>query len=393
MIRKTVYRFVLVVLGVAVTAFGDVVILESGDRVEGEIVSETPAEVLIKRTYKTGIKFTEKIERSKIARIEKGEVEASVSAPVSATAHSRPAASQPVALSDAEKKELLDNALARWGKQDYAAAGTALSKLINGSSRAELDRMSKETVEKSIELSLADMAAEAHLQAAIARSKGQGLTLPFVTEYERPSLVPRLIDAYDEALKKPVSIEPAPAKPVAKPKSKTPRPKPGEQAAAPAPEPVPASQPAGKPLAELLKDTGPFTGTHEEVTAITRQIRFAASLLTARVHYDSEYKTNPEVKKDLDNQKKQLADLQRKVSGKTVEGAAKEPKGKSGTAGGAQQPAHGVGPAGHAGAQTEEQQSEKASKQAQKLVKKLNSEMAGEEGGGQGNDNESEQNK
>jgi len=302
------------VLGLAVAATGDVIILQNGDRIEGEIVSETPSEVMIKRMYKPGIKYTAKIERGQIARIEKGPSEPSESAQ---TAAPRSQTSQPAELTDAERKELLKTALAHWEKKDYAAVGTTLSRLINGSMKADLNRMSKDLEERA-QVSLGDMAAEAHLQAAIIRSRGSSVTLPYVTEYERPYLVPRLIAAYQEALNKPIRVE-IPTKPAPKSAVKPTKPKPGE------PEPPPDIPPTSQPeaptfeLIRLLETPGSFNGTREEAAAVSRQVRFASSLLTARMRYDGDYKSKPEIRDEIKKEQGRLAALQRELSGKPPE--------------------------------------------------------------------------
>lgn len=306
----------LAVLGLAVAASGDVIILQNGDRIEGEIISETTSEVMIKRVYKAGIKYTDRIERGLIARIEKGPSEATGSAQ---TAPSQAQPTQPAELTDAERKELLATALAHWEKKDYAGAGATLSRLINGSMKTDLNRMSKE-VEERVQVSLGDMAAEAHLQAAIIRSRGSSVTLSYITDYERPYLVPRLISAYQEALKKPIRVEP-PTRPAQKSKTKSTKLKPGE--AEPPPDPAPpASQPEA-PTFELAKlldaPAGPFNGTREEAAAISRQIRFASSLLAARMRYDGAYKTNPAVRDEIKKEQERLAALQKDLFGKPTE--------------------------------------------------------------------------
>ena len=351
MAKRWTSWLVVGVLGLAVAASADVVVLQNGDRIEGEIVSETPTEVLVKRTYKnSSIKFTEKIERSRIARIEKGESNADTSSATASAASSRPASSQPVALSESEKKELLKKALASWEKKDYAATGMTLSRLINGSSRDELARMSKE-LEAGIEVSLGDMAAEAHLQAAIARSRGQNVSLLYVTDYEKPYLVPRLIEAYKEALQQSVSPEPPAGRSTpAKKTTKTTKGEPGYYAAPNPPseaaaggEPPAQSQPAARyfVLASLLDTPDKFDGNREEALAVAKHIRHLASMLLARTRYDNEYKSSTQVKDELKKERDRLTALQKVVLAKTGEAAtAKEARGR---------PAMGMPPTGQQG--------------------------------------------
>ncbi|HSW45100.1 MAG TPA: hypothetical protein VLM89_05970 [Phycisphaerae bacterium] len=338
--KVRIWGWMVVVLGAALVAGGDVVILRNGDRVEGEIVSESPAEVQIKRTFRGGIKFTEKIERSRIARIEKGESD-EASATASSVAEngpqSRPAASQPTVLTDADRKELLETALGRWEKQDYAAAGMALSRLINGTPSADLNQISRE-LEKRIELSLGDLAAEAHLQAAIVKARGQSVVLQYVTEYERPNLVPRLVQAYEAALAKPAGADLSTAHPAHSRGRSTAKPDPGrtghpagrqaggkqagkeEVKLDETPPAEPASQPAVT-LAGLLDNPESFTGDREQIIAVGRHIRHVMSLLSARTRYDNEYRRNPELREELRKERERLTALQKALQSKAGEAA------------------------------------------------------------------------
>jgi len=331
MIKRTMWVGMGLLLAAAVVASGDIVILQNGDRIEGEIVSESPSEVVIKRTFRSGIKFTDKIERSKIVRIEKsegGQEPSTATAASSESPESQPASSL-LTLTDADRKRLLDEAITHWEKQEYTNTGMLLSRLINASSTGELKELSAE-VEKRLNLSLGDMAAEAHLQAAITRSRGSSVTLQYVTEYEWSYLVPRLINTYEEAIKTPARLEStttahprAKTKTTAKTESPQGMPREDVPAAPESETPSPTSQPTvGPVIADYLDNPQTFTGDREQAIALARQIRFALSLLSARMRYDSDYRSKPEVREELLKEKNKLLALQKEVLAKTGEAAA-----------------------------------------------------------------------
>jgi len=215
--------------------------------------------------------------------------------------------------------------------------------------------MSKE-LEANNEMSLGDMAAEAHLQAAITRSRGQNVSLLYVTDYEKPYLVPRLIEAYKEALQQSVSPEapagrPTPAKMTKS--TKTTKGEPGHHAGPPgSPGQPPEGATVGEPpaqtqparsfvLASLLEAPDKFDGNREEALAVAKHIRHLASLLLARTRYDNEYKSSTQVKDELKKERDRLTALQKVVLAKTGEAAtAKEAKGR---------PAMGMPPTGQQG--------------------------------------------
>ena len=339
MTKRIPVWLVVGVLGFAVAACAEVVVLQNGDRIEGAIVSETPTEVLIKRAYKnSSIRFTDKIERSRIARIEKGPVENESAPATIATAATRPASSQPIALAESDRQDLLNRALALWEKKDYANAGMILSRLINGSPRDELARMSKE-LEGKIETSLGDMAAEAHLQVAITRSRGQSVALQYVTDYEKPYLVPRLTEAYKQALQQAVSPEPLPTRAVPARTTKTaksesgrrPGPQPGQEQAYntnPGAATAAQSQPAARSfvISDLLDKPQSFDGNREEAIAVGKHIRQVTSLLQYRMRYDADFRNNPAVRDDLRKEKDRLTALQRELLAKSGEASAMKEK-------------------------------------------------------------------
>jgi len=318
----------VLLLSLAAAGGADVVILRNGDRIEGEIVDTTPRQVSIRRVFKGGkIRYIDKIQRSNIARIEKkdGGTAPAPSGPTitppTATRPEQAASTQP-SLSPDERHQILTTALARWKKHEYAGAGVDLSRLINNSPHEQLPELSAE-VERKLDLSLADLAAETHLRAAIEKSKGHGVRLRFVTEYEKPALIPRLIDAYEDALTQKTRVEPSRHRdPRRKAPSKTPRGR------------LPATLPAdrldkGNAPAEQRKDSrGPgrayaiagyldrpreFEGGKEDARAFARQIRHAMGLLAERTRLDPEVKQSRSLRVELMRDKKRLLALHKAV--------------------------------------------------------------------------------
>lgn len=183
------------------SARADEIVLKNGDRLEGRIVSETADAVQIEMTFKQGdIRYTRTVERAKIAKVSKSETSATANpatGPKEDDDEDEPAPAERLTAQD--RQGLLDQALQRWGKQEYATAANLLSRAINGASPAELDRYSAK-VETEEELTLGDLLAECRLLGAIERTGGRAFRLSRVTEFEKPYLVPRLTNLYERCL-------------------------------------------------------------------------------------------------------------------------------------------------------------------------------------------------
>ena len=318
----------VLLLSLAAAGGADVVILRNGDRIEGEIVDETPAEVAIRRAFRGGkIRYIDKIKRSNIARIEKTDnrtAPASSRPTITPPTATRPGqtASKKAILSADERHQILTTALARWKKHDYAVAGAYLSRLINSSPREQLPELSAE-IERKLDVSLADLAAEAHLRAAIENTKGHGVRLQFVTEYEKPALIPRLIDAYEDALTQESRVKPSRHRgPPRKARSKTRRGRPPatrpadrlDEGNAPAAERPNRSEPGrAYAIADYLDRPREFDGNKEDARAFARQIRYAMGLLAERMRLDAEIKQSRTLRADLMGDKKRLLTLHKAV--------------------------------------------------------------------------------
>ena len=97
----------------------DVVVLTNGDRIEGEVVGQTPQQVSIRRQFHGGpIVYVENIPRISAARIEKSPA-ASRPAGISALPEA-PAASVPASITD--KPLFLRRTIEKWKNGQTAAA-------------------------------------------------------------------------------------------------------------------------------------------------------------------------------------------------------------------------------------------------------------------------------
>jgi len=320
-------RAAALLLSLASAGGADVVILRNGDRITGEIVEETPAEVSIRRVFKGGkIRYIDKIKRADIVRVEKTDDATptsppSTSTPTPATRPDQAASTQP-SLSASERQEILATALDRWKKKDYAGTGVNLSRLINNSAHEQLPDLSAE-VERKLDMSLADLAAEAHLRAAIEKSKSHGFRLQFVTEYEKPSLIPRLIDTYKDALTQKSRVEPSRNRDLHHTtRSKTPRDRHSDtqpadhldkqNTRAPQQQDIGGSGRAYA-IADYLDKPKEFDGDKEDAHAFTGQIRFAMGLLAERMRFDPQVRQNRTLRTELTEEKRRLLALHKAV--------------------------------------------------------------------------------
>src|SRR5690606_5343589 len=187
----------------------DTLVMIGGERIQGEIVGETPSDVSIRRTNKTGnIRFVQKIRRVNIASIERSATQpASVRSQDFSSSRPAEAERSTPAARIADKPAFLEGAILKYEKPDYYAAGLDLNLLIVNSTPGELQQFSA-TVTDRLNMSLAEMAASAHFNAAMERSRGRAVQLPPVTDYEKPVLIPMLEEAYERALQTQVETEP-----------------------------------------------------------------------------------------------------------------------------------------------------------------------------------------
>lgn len=185
----------------------DTIVKRNGEHIQGQIVGETANDVSIRRKFKSGnIYFVDKISRADIARIERSATTAESPEPTDGVPPSRPATGEPAVAADRipDKPAFLEEALKKYEKPDYRAAGIDLSRLIISASPAELQSLSS-TVQERLQMSLAQIAASAHFNAALEQARGRAVSLQYVTEYEKPELIPMLEDAYEKAVSTPIS--------------------------------------------------------------------------------------------------------------------------------------------------------------------------------------------
>lgn len=322
------FGWLVILLCSAPALRADVVVLKNGEHVEGQVVSETPDDVTIRRTFKTGnIKYTEKIRRSDIVRVERGPE--STAEPAAPTApETRPAAEPPLPTTKIpDKSAFLAGAIAKFQKPDYAAAGADLTRLINACVPAELMNFSAR-VEDKLSMTLAEAAATAHLEAALKKAKGRAVQVQYVTEYEKPSLIPMLDEAYKKALTAPVTVAPGErdddeddARERRRPNARRPanrrnvRADREDDAEKPAQDDAPAqatSRPA-MTIKQWLDTPEDFNGDRREAAALAMQVYHASSLLGERMRLDPGLRKDPALRTELNKERGKLAALLKSV--------------------------------------------------------------------------------
>ncbi|HOW70121.1 MAG TPA: hypothetical protein PKY77_05915 [Phycisphaerae bacterium] len=322
---------VAVLLGGGAWLSAETVILNNGDRIECEILHQSPADISIRRLSDDGrVRFVQTIARSSIHAIEPGAIPELIpkaqSRPAEETdgpVDTRPAASRPAGakvrtkvstLAPADRQELLKLAIDQWRKQEYGSAGFNLSRLINNLNETDLAVISTQT-EKALDMSLADLAAEAHFRAAIDVSRDRVSPLQYVTGYEKPYLIPRLVDAYEQALVEEVGVT-GKALSTRSPKRTRRR----EESRVPETGPVTASQPATtrpseppspRTVAAWLDRPEAFNLPRKEARPFARQVIFAAKLISEIARLDSETRANRNRLEELTRSRRKLYTLYR----------------------------------------------------------------------------------
>jgi len=265
----------------------DIVVLYSGDRIHGRIISENADSVSLQRIQPKGnIRYVQQIKRSRIARTIRAETtptsQPTALSPKHATA-TRPARKP---MSFAEKQILLTDALKSWKRKNYNATNIRLSRLIHFTTDTERANFSA-TVEKKLEMTLADFAAEARLQAAIDTAKGRPIQLGRVSDYVIPALAVRLELAFADARHLPVALK-------GKSHASTTR---------------AAASRRAHTIARWIDKPGDFNGSWPEAQTLARHVRFAQSLLTERLRIEPNTKKTIPIKAELRREWKRLEAL------------------------------------------------------------------------------------
>jgi hypothetical protein len=353
----------------------DTIVLTNGEHREGQIVAEDSASVSIRTRFKTSnIYYVEKIKRSDIARLERSEPSPAAAAggtERAAAPGTRPAEAELPAAKITDKAAFLDAAIRKYQKPDYHAAGMDLTLLIHTSKPGELARLSDQ-VESQLKMSLAELAARAHFNDAMQRSRGRAVQFQYVTEYEKPQLIPLIEEAYQKAVAM-VVVPPAPAaggddparpgragdarenepersagreqaerepaerrQTAGRPTDRRERsaargqrerpavrgrePQSGPEAKVEGPEkkadsserPAPASRPAMS-IASWLDHPEDFNGTPSESAMMAIQIYHASTLVAERLRLDPEVRKDPALKSELSKRRADLAALLKSV--------------------------------------------------------------------------------
>lgn len=363
----------LQLLSVVAWLRADVVILQDGQRLEGQIIDENEQEVSLRQSSSiAGLAYIRKIHRFRIREVQKGQTPGSQPTSAPADIEEPVPAATPVHPGN-EKIELLESALAKYDQGNYPWAGFLLTRLINTSSPGELAYLSAD-VHKRKNMSLAELAAVCHFKAAEPARPGQRVRLPYVTHYERPAMVKLLKRAHEEALGKTLEIPepqaapaatestlanrpqpeavgrqkqsieqwreepgkptdkqpPAPATPAPQPAAQTPPaspptpadPSPTARRGSPAPqEPVAVSPIASRPAAwpprrpataiDWLDRPEEYDGPPSEAESLVKHIQYTTSLLSERIRLDPKVQRDPALKTALIQEKERLGLLLR----------------------------------------------------------------------------------
>jgi len=322
MMSKRVWQAVLVGVLAAATLHGEVVILKTGDRLEGEIVQETATDVSVRMSRPgSKIRFVRKIPRRDIFQITAGG-ESPTSAPASQVAD-KPTTTQtsptsrPARLTRNEQERFVRVALTAWEKDAYRTVGSYLYRLINGSSGEDLAHWSA-TFEEQADMSLGDMAAESHLQTALEQSHGRKFRLRYVTAYEKPFLAPRLADAYADVLKESFRCEPEKrSRSVRSSRSSSRNRKTGKTI-------DPPKESNNKPTSFAIKDwldkPDDFDGDKLQARAFASHIQMAIDLLAERFKWDDQIKKDRKLADQLESEKKALLALKEAVDARAKGG-------------------------------------------------------------------------
>jgi hypothetical protein len=274
-----VIRFAALTLFIlfSTTLRADIVVLRNGDRLHGEIISESEEVVSLQRVNPEGnIRYVQKIQRIRIARVIRTDApptsQPTTVSPKRATA-TRPAGKP---MSFTEKKTLLADAIRSWKHKNYSAADARLARLIHFATDKEWAVFSP-IVEDQLEMTLADFAAEAQLRAAIAAAKGRPIELGRVPGGVVPALIPRLELAYADALNQPVVVKGKSGRSMTRP----------------------ADPRRAHTIARWIDDPHDFDGSWSETRALAGHVRFAQSLLTERLRIEPTTTENVPVKVEI----------------------------------------------------------------------------------------------
>jgi len=347
--------------GWAAVLRADTILLHNGDRIEGRIIGGTANYVHIRRSNEVGGSYVDIVDRVNIASIQRDPPQAASRPtnrlPKSGThagmpdeegaSASRPAADSAAVAAPAELPPDIQRALivaiAKWRAEDYVNAGNELSRLINSADAGQREAMSAMTLATTAK-TLAELAADAHMRAAIATRRGSAIRLPYVTEYEKPSLLPMLEAAYEAALvdrsdKVEVKFETA-----AGARSERSEPQLAREQFAPAVRPAMAS---ARPWYEAYAQTRPaaegdrddkvyavvdwldrpeeFDGSPRQARALAPHVHLASSLLNERIRLDPALRRNADLKQRLMAERHRLNRLSKTLAARMQKPAVRTP--------------------------------------------------------------------
>jgi len=275
-------------LSVATVCFADTVTLKDGRIIRGTITVEDATSVSIRHTNASGtITMTDKFEKKDIANITKSDPKDAEAAPASRPPTTRADKSEEdeelKAESIPDKPKFLKRTIEQYEKKMYRLAGISFTKLIRSCANdVELSDLDK-TATESINKSLAELAADSHIQDALARARGGPIQFMLVTPYEAEAFVKLLEPIYRDTLTKSAELTPGrPGSPsgTAKQPQKAPNKNdPGKAGGMDAPAPVSLK------ISDWLENPESFNGKPAEAKAFERHILHTRSMLDAMIRY------------------------------------------------------------------------------------------------------------
>lgn len=227
-------------------------------------------------------------------------------------------ATMSVELLEGETRRDLILAIAKWRGEDFTAAGIDLARLINSASSGQREAMSDFT-RRLTRLSLAELAADAHYRAAFASQRGPAVRFRYVTEFEKPVLIPRIAAAYEAIIHEKEQSAKETAHNTAwppTPESRRPATQPwyavyplaSQPTSAPAEEAEPEPE-ADFAVVDWLDRPATFEGSPSQVERLLPRVHHALSLMNERVRLDTDARRDASLRRQLLDERHRLQQL------------------------------------------------------------------------------------
>jgi len=287
-------RRLMILVGLAVLATSDgysaadTLYLKNGRVLTGQLVHRDQREVRF-RMGAAGGKITY-VKTFPAALVERVELAPPSSAPTSGPAtHARPGL-EPIA----DKQAFLGKLISQYKAHKYQPASLEVTRLIRTSSPAELNDLDQ-IVSEELGMSLAELAADLRIQAAIERARKMPpspFQLGLVSPYELEALVAQLKREYTRLLDEPAVVREA------RPDRSGSERNAEEASDLQGPARV-ASTATGPSIRDWIDDADNYDGARTEAAAFARQIALALGLLQERMRLDPELRNDKALRTSL----------------------------------------------------------------------------------------------